>query len=208
MSVGISTFSNNGNKVIVGGATTALLVLGDTRIVGVLTVGAASITFDGNEKKVVIGTGVTLTGTGGAYYAGIITASSFVGDGSLLTNLPAGGGIATAARTIVSNEALILTGVTTTTTSSETSVDTFSTSTYRSAKYLIQITEGTSYHATEISVVHDGTTTYNTEYGTIKTNELLSTFDTDIDSGNVRLLATPASASPTTFKIVRTLINS
>jgi hypothetical protein len=208
MSVGISTFSNNGNKVIVGGATTALLVLGDTRIVGVLTVGTASITFDGNEKKIIIGTGITLTGTGGASYVGVITAAGFVGDGSLLTNLPAGGGIATAARTIVSDEALILTGVTTTTTSSETPVDTFSTSTYRSAKYMVQITEGISYHATEISIIHDGTTTYNTEYGTIKTNELLSTFDTDIDSGNVRLLATPTSASPTTFKIVRTLINS
>jgi hypothetical protein len=205
MSVGISTFNNN---VIVGGATTALLVLGDARIVGVLTVGAASITFDGNEKKIIIGTGVTLTGTGGASYVGIITAAGFAGDGSLLTNLPGGGGIATAARTIVSNEASILTGVTTTTTSSETSIDNFLASTYRSAKYMVQITEGTSYHATEISVIHDGTTTYNTEYGTIKTNELLSTFDTDIDSGNVRLLATPTSASPTTFKIVRTLINS
>ena len=205
MSVGISTFNNN---VIVGGATTALLVLGDTRIVGVLTVGAASITFDGNEKKVIIGTGITLTGIGGASYVGVITAAGFVGDGSLLTNLPGGGGIATAARIIVSNEASILTGVTTTTTSSETQIDNFSTSTYRCAKYFIQITEGTSYHTTEISVVHDGTTTYNTEYGTLKTNELLSTFDTDIDTGNVRLLATPASASPTTFKIVRTLINS
>jgi hypothetical protein len=139
---------------------------------------------------------------------GIITATYFIGDGSLLTNLPGGGGIATAARTIVSNEALILTGVTTTTTSSETPVDTFSTSTYRSAKYFIQITEGTSYHTTEISIVHDGTATYSTEYGTLKNNELLSTFDTDINTGNVRLLATPASASPTTFKLVRTLINS
>ena len=205
MSVGISTFNNS---VIVGGATTALLVLGDTRIVGILTIGAASITFDGNDKKVIIGEGITLTGAGGANYVGVITASGFVGDGSLLTNLPGGSGIATVARTLVSNEASISTGVTTTTTSSETPVDTFSTSTYRSAKYFIQITEGTSYHTTEISVVHDGTATYSTEYGTLKNNELLSTFDTDINTGNVRLLATPASASPTTFKIVRTLINS
>jgi hypothetical protein len=205
MSVGISTFNNS---VIVGGATTALLVLGDTRIVGILTIGAASITFDGNDKKVIIGEGITLTGAGGANYVGVITASGFVGDGSLLTNLPGGSGIATVARTLVSNEASISTGVTTTATSSETPIDTFSTSTYRCAKYLVQITKGTSYHTTEIVVVHDGTTTYNTEYGIIKTNELLSTFDTDINSGNVRLLATPASASSTTFKIVRTLINS
>jgi hypothetical protein len=139
---------------------------------------------------------------------GIITATYFIGDGSLLTNLPGGGGIATAARTLVSNQASILTGVTTTTTISETPIDTFSSSTYRSAKYLIQITEGTSYHTTEISIIHDGSTTYSTEYGTIKTNELLSTFDSDIDTGNVRLLATPASSSSTTFKIVRTSINS
>ena len=205
MSVGISTFNNS---VIVGGATTALLVLGDTRIVGILTIGAASITFDGNDKKVIIGEGITLTGAGGANYVGVITASGFVGDGSLLTNLPGGSGIATVARTLVSNEASISTGVTTTTTSSETPVDTFSTSTYRSAKYFIQITEGTSYHTTEISVVHDGTATYNTEYATLKNNELLSTFDTDINTGNVRLLATPTSSSSTTFKIVRTLINS
>jgi hypothetical protein len=139
---------------------------------------------------------------------GIITATYFIGDGSLLTNLPGGGGIATAARTLVSNQASILTGVTTTTTISETPIDTFSSSTYRSAKYLIQITEGTSYHTTEISIIHDGSTTYSTEYGTIKTNELLSTFDSDIDTGNVRLLATPVSSSSTTFKIVRTSINS
>lgn len=205
MSVGISTFNNS---VIVGGATTALLVLGDTRIVGILTIGAASITFDGNDKKVIIGEGITLTGTGGANYVGVITASGFVGDGSLLTNLPGGSGIATVARTLVSNEASISTGVTTTATSSETPIDTFSTSTYRCAKYFVQITKGTSYHTTEIVVVHDGTTTYNTEYGIIKTNELLSTFDTDINTGNVRLLATPTSSSSTTFKIVRTLINS
>jgi len=139
---------------------------------------------------------------------GIITATYFIGDGSLLTNLPGGGGIATAARTLVSNQASILTGVTTTTTISETPIDTFSSLTYRSAKYLIQITEGTSYHTTEISIIHDGSTTYSTEYGTIKTNELLSTFDSDIDTGNVRLLATPVSSSSTTFKIVRTSINS
>ena len=205
MSVGISTFNNS---VIVGGATTALLVLGDTRIVGILTIGAASITFDGNDKKVIIGEGITLTGAGGANYVGIITASGFVGDGSLLTNLPGGSGIATVARTLVSNEASISTGVTTTATSSETPIDTFSTSTYRCAKYFVQITKGTSYHTTEIVVVHDGTATYNTEYATLKNNELLSTFDTDINTGNVRLLATPTSSSSTTFKIVRTLINS
>ena len=49
---GISTFNN----VIVGGASTALLVNGNARIVGVLTIGTASITFSGVNNQV---TGIT-----------------------------------------------------------------------------------------------------------------------------------------------------
>jgi len=45
---GISTFNN----VTVGGATTALLVQGDTRIIGILTVGSASVTFSGVNNQI------------------------------------------------------------------------------------------------------------------------------------------------------------
>ena len=95
---------------------------------------------------------------------------------------------------------------TTTTTTSQTAVDTFAAATYRSVKYQIQITRGSEYHITEVFIVHDGTTSYGTEYATIKTGSSLASFDTDIDSGNVRLLATPTSSSSTVFKLVRTLI--
>ena len=94
----------------------------------------------------------------------------------------------------------------TTTTTSQTAVDTFVAATYRSVKYQIQITRGSEYHITEVFIVHDGTTSYGTEYATIKTGSSLASFDTDIDSGNVRLLATPTSSSSTVFKLVRTLI--
>ena len=39
-----------------------------------------------------VGTGATISGTGNAAFAGVCTASSFVGDGSALTGLSAGGG--------------------------------------------------------------------------------------------------------------------
>jgi len=53
MSVGVSTFSDS---VTVGGANTALVVEGNVRIVGVLTVGTGSITIDGDNDTIGIGT--------------------------------------------------------------------------------------------------------------------------------------------------------
>jgi len=81
-------------------------------------------------------------------------------------------------------------------------VDSFQSTAYRTAKYLVQMTAGTDYHSTEILLIHDGTTVYMTEYGTIFTNASLGTFDGDISSGLVRLLVTPANIN-TTIKIQR-----
>ena len=53
---GVSTFNNT----IVGGATTELVVGGDLRVTGILTVGPASVTIDGTNNKVNVGTAITL----------------------------------------------------------------------------------------------------------------------------------------------------
>lgn len=45
---GVSVFNN----VTVGGATTALIVEGNTRIIGILTVGSASVTFSGVNNRI------------------------------------------------------------------------------------------------------------------------------------------------------------
>ena len=97
---------------------------------------------------------------------------------------------------------------TTTTTSATTQVaiDTMAAATFRSARYTIQITNTTdsSYHITEVLLIHDGTTPAITEYGTVFTGSAAeATIDADISSGNVRLLATPASTDSMTFKVVR-----
>ena len=55
--VGVSTF---GGSVVVGGATTALLVDGDARVTGILTVGSGTVTIDGTNNTIGIGT-VTLS---------------------------------------------------------------------------------------------------------------------------------------------------
>ena len=81
-----------------------------------------------------------------------------------------------------------------TATPAQTVVDIVPTSDYRTIKYLIQIKSGASYHATEILVLHDGTSTYMTEYGTITSGPSLGEFSTDISSGNMRLIFDPVYA--------------
>ena len=94
---------------------------------------------------------------------------------------------------------------TTLTTTSASNVDTFVAATFRSAQYQIQITQGSSYHVTTLNVLHDGSSVYLSEFGTIRTGAILATFDADINSGNVRVRATPASDSSTVFKLSKNL---
>jgi hypothetical protein len=93
-----------------------------------------------------------------------------------------------------------------TTSTTQTSILSISAVTYRSVEILIQITEGSKYHMEKILAIHDGTTVYTTTYGTITTNGVLSIFDLDIVSNNLRLLATPSSVNSTTFKFSVTAI--
>ena len=86
---------------VVSSGSTALWVQGDVRITGILSIGQGTVTIDGNNNTISVGTGVTISQSGSANYAGVITASSFVGDGSGLTNLQytTSSGIATYATT-------------------------------------------------------------------------------------------------------------
>ena len=85
-------------------------------------------------------------------------------------------------------------------TTNEQLVDKFEVDDYRSAKYLVQMTNGADYHVTEVLLMHDGTDTYITEYGTMYTNNSLGTISADIINNFVRLLVTPANTSTTTVK--------
>jgi len=100
----------------------------------------------------------------------------------------------------------IQSGVLTTTSLTPAVVISVSASTYRSANYQIQVTEVSNYNMTTINAIHDGTTTYMTEYGTINQPVGVATFSTDISGGSLRLMGYPASTNSTTFKVVFTAI--
>jgi len=97
--------------------------------------------------------------------------------------------------------------LTTSATTADQVLDSISATTYRSVKYQIQVTSSTSYHVTEVTVLHDGTDTFISEYGTITTGTSLATFTADVSGGNLRLLTTPTNAV-TTYKVMATAINA
>ena len=90
---------------------------------------------------------------------------------------------------------------------SATTVASHAVATYRSVKYQVQITQGSAYHSTELNVIHDGTTVYLTEYGTIFTGSSLATFDATITSGNMLLQVTMGSNSSSTIKVISNAIS-
>ncbi len=102
----------------------------------------------------------------------------------------------------------IQSGILTTNSTNQEVVMSISASTYRSVQYQVQVTEGTNYNTTSINLIHDGTTTYMSEYGTINQPIGVATFSSDISGGALRLLGYPAFASTTTFKTIFTAIES
>jgi hypothetical protein len=88
-------------------------------------------------------------------------------------------------------------------------VDSFTASTYRSAKYSVSMWDSTNSRAgiQDFYVTHDGSSAYITATGITSTGADMATFTADIDSGNVRVLATLASGDGTVFKFNKILIN-
>ena len=92
---------------------------------------------------------------------------------------------------------------TTVSSTSATTIDTLPIATYRSAKFQIQVTQGTSYQTADLLVIHDGSIASSIEYASLSTSEELAVFTTEISGSNLLLQATMGSASSATVKVVR-----
>ncbi len=87
----------------------------------------------------------------------------------------------------------------TTTTTSQTSIATYDIAEYTAMELTVVSDSASNRTITKLLVVHNGTTASATQYGEVSTGTTLATYDVDISGGNVRLLATPASATSTDF---------
>ena len=96
----------------------------------------------------------------------------------------------------------------TTTATTQVNLATFSTTTYAGAEVNIMAISNGERHITKLLITHDGTTAYATEYGEIVTNASLASYDVDINTGNLRVRVTPASATSTVFNTSIMLIEN
>ena len=196
-------------------ALTALATLMTSAGAGFIKRGAAADTYTIDTNTYLTAEADTLaTVTGrGATTATAVTFTNATDSTTLTTGaVQISGGLAVTKNLVVGGEHINTTGTgtvisstnsvqATVATTSITAVDTWAIATYRSVKYLVQITQGSNYQVSEIFVIHNGTTTFMTEFAVLETNGALGTFTSDISGGNARLLVTMGSATSATINI-------
>ena len=187
--------------------TSKLHVVGNTNIIGTLDLGHAS---DTTLARVSAGV-VSIEGVNIVTISSTDTLTNKTLTSPTLTTPVLGAatatsvnasGIITANSYDIGTAAGISTTITGITTTDATAIDSFSTSTYRSSKIQIQITQGTDYQASDVLLIHNGTTANIIEYGSIATNDYLGNFSADISGANARLLVAMSSASSSTVKVL------
>jgi hypothetical protein len=209
------TLTNNGAITI---GTTALVFTQFTGL-GQVTAGDG-LTKTGNTLNVAAGTGISITGdavtnegvlsiTGTADQVvasastGAVTLSLPQSIGS--TSTPTFSSVTVGSVTLT--DALIGTATTSLSTTSATVVDSWSATTYSSAKYIVQMKNGGDIEVLEVLVTVNGANSvYITEYADVQSNAQIGTTDADYSGGNVRLLVTATDG--TVVKVHKTLIEA
>ena len=104
---------------------------------------------------------------------------------------------------------LVQSGIKTTSATGANNLVSLTAADYQSVDYQIQVIRGSNYNSALIKVIHDGTNTYMTEYGNVNQPSAgIATFSTDVNSGDLRLLAYPDAATATTFKFIYSAIKA
>jgi hypothetical protein len=195
----ISSINTNDNIVVDPNGTGNILLIANTSITGTISINS---TADSNYGAISIGNAtIAANTTSGA--AGIFTG---IGS-SAISNITIGTSSSTvkvpgilAMGSIVGNSANI-------TITTGTLIDTFPITTYRTAKYIIKVSNSTTYEALEALVIHDNIDSYITVYGYISSDDTdIVSVSTDISGGNVNLYASRMVATTTVLNYLATYI--
>ena len=195
----ITSINSNDNIVLDPNGTGNILLDANTAITGSLIINSTS---DANYGAISIGNAtIAANTTSGA--AGIFTgigssAISNITIGTSSSTVKVPGSLSTGS--IVGNSSNV-------TITTDTLVDTFPIATYRTAKYIIKVSNSTTYEALEALVIHDGSDSYITVYGYISSDDTdIVSVSTSIAGGNVNLYASRIGATTTVLNYLATYI--
>jgi len=145
-----------------------------------------------NSSNTIPSSGSQLSLTGNANFVGVVTATKFVGDGSLLTNLPGGGGGGGGGG---QNDVGITTHVQGSFTANPGTPETINTFAYSSGdvvvEYTIYIQNGSNSQTQKLLASRLNANIDSTQFAVMYTSSLLVQCDAIISSGNILLRATP-----------------
>ena len=162
---------------------------------GVSGLAANVATFLGTPSSANLAAALTdKTGTGSAVFA----------NSPVFTTPTIGAAIATSIN-LAQGQNSSATLVTSATTADQPAV-VLSSTVYRAFEFVVVATSGTSYHIFKGVIIHDGTSASHTVLADIYTGASLTTVNSDVNTGNVRLLVTPTNAV-TTYKVIYRALN-
>ena len=189
---------------VTGTANTTLTDLASGTVSVATTIAANSVALGtdttGNYvSALTAGTGITLSGSATEGWNPTVS----IGQAVATTDNVTFNTVSIAGKVTNSSEA------TTVASTTQSQIASFVAASFRSAKLLVQIYDSVTgeVQISELLVAHNGTTASATEYGVVYTGtSALANFDVDINTGNVRLLATRSTANSTQYKVSETLI--
>ena len=176
-----SYISDSGTGALTIEASTLLIenAAGNQNMIQAHQSGAVNLYYANSKKFETTNTGAVVTG--------ILTATSFSGDGSNLSNV----GFTTSVGTFNASS-----GVAT--------IDSFAYATedYKVAEYTLHFTNGSDIQAQKLLVMQDGLTAYSQEFAVMSSASQLVSLDAIISGSNVLVRATPESgiSGTTTFR--------
>ena len=203
-----ATFTDGSNSATPDSSSDTFTFTGGTGISVAINAGADSLTITNDGVRTITGTAqqITASASTGAVTLSLPQDIATTSSPSFTALTLSGTLTASAVAFLYSNQQAL--AATASTSGTAEVVDAWSATTYKSAKYLVQMTKSTDIETIEVLVNVDGNNNvYITEYADVISNAQLGTTDADYSGGNVRLKVTPAQDA-VTVRVHRTLITA
>ena len=178
----------------------------DLRVTGITTLGVTSTTNLTSQQLTVSGTSTFSNGPvfiGSASSTGTVDQKIQVTGGAYVSGSIGIGTTNPTSKLAIQGVFGIETTITSVSTTALTTIDTMSIGVFRSARFQVQITQGASYQASDLLIIHNGTNSNIVEYGSISTDNYLAEFSSTISGGSLLLRVSMFSSSSATIKVVR-----